>query len=247
MPEYPTSGFIQLLSHSCHSRISCIAPRLGAARTSSGVELLDDVGATGRGPDRPRRRPALAGVAARSAGPFPSPPARCTGLTLLQELALHFLLQLVDLGLRVLLEALDFLSAAARFPSRAASARGFVHHAAAGLQLLLVALQQLRPCRRSSVCFFWINALMRAIARPCRRPTPEECACGLMNATFAPAGNGCRRTRSAAQARPAEPAACAAASLSRSAASASGAAAGGAARTRARRRARSATGRATRQ
>src|SRR4051812_17661299 len=64
------------------------------------------------------------------------------GRHLLHEVVLHFLLQLVDLGLRILLEALGFLRLPLDFLLELA-ARRLVHHAAAGLQLLLVRLELL--------------------------------------------------------------------------------------------------------
>src|SRR5262245_1141177 len=63
-------------------------------------------------------------------------------LHLAREVVLHFVLQLLDLGLRVLLEALQLhlllLDLFFELP-----ARGVAHHAAARLELLLVVLQRL--------------------------------------------------------------------------------------------------------
>src|SRR3954453_13594011 len=61
---------------------------------------------------------------------------------LLHEVVLPFLLQLVDLGLRVLLEALGLLLLPLDFLPEL-PARRLVHDAAAGLQLLLVRLELL--------------------------------------------------------------------------------------------------------
>jgi hypothetical protein len=54
-------------------------------------------------------------------------------LELLHEFVLNLLLQLVDLGLRVLLKPLGFLRLPVDFPLELRAGR-LVHHAAAGLQ-----------------------------------------------------------------------------------------------------------------
>ena len=82
---------------------------------------------------------------------------------LLLELVLQFLLQLVDLGLRVLLEALGLL-AVCRSISFSSCAR-----AASFMTLPLVCSFCWFPwsglaLSAPSVCFFWISALTRAIA-----------------------------------------------------------------------------------
>ena len=117
-----------------------------------------------------------------------------TGMQLPLELVLQLLLQLVDLGLRVLLEALDLDVSAARFPSRAAPARVVAHHGAALLQLLLVGLQLLVLRRAARCTFFSFSACTLAVAA---LPSADSAAMRwmLMKATLAPSGNGRARLR----------------------------------------------------
>ena len=143
------------------SRIpSCVVYYLGAvAGFAVGVELLDDVGGdveTRSGQARP-----ASGALKRSADPFRRD-LLDDRLHLLHEVVVHFLLDLVDLGLRVLLEALALSLLALDFLLEL-RARRFIHHAAARLQLGLVVLQLL-GLRRALGLFLLDDCLDAATA-----------------------------------------------------------------------------------
>ena len=104
--------------------------------------------------------------------PFSFASCSTIGDSFLTELVLHFLLQFVDLRLRVLLEALGVLRSASRFPSRAAT------RAASFITLPLVCSFCWLPC--SSFALSRVLGLLlldqRVDARDRgagRRPTPE--------------------------------------------------------------------------
>src|SRR4051812_16051605 len=120
--------------------LTAAALRLWCRAAFIAVELLDDLGReveAGRRPRDARLSRVEHEVQALFRGELVEDRRH-----LLDEVVLHFLLQLVDLGLRILLEALGFLLLPLDFLLELA-ARRLVHHAAAGLQLLLVRLELL--------------------------------------------------------------------------------------------------------
>src|SRR5262245_17182892 len=136
---YPISHERLAISHQ-PSAMAAKALRFWRRRGSLRVEALDHVG----GEVQTRCGPRDAGLPRieDEVEPFLGRERIDDRRQLLDEVVLHFLLQLVYFRLCVLLEALRVLLLALDFLFELGPCR-LVHHAAAGLQLLLVRLQLL--------------------------------------------------------------------------------------------------------